>query len=255
MLKTNKYDTKTLKCKNNYYTKLLSKEYAMNLLFAKRFERNLFAIKAMSGLLYTIGAYGEQFYYKDHKNTIEDLKLLYGKKAIDCINSPALMSAVNIAQSVEIKDNGKIKLTQHFPVSERNILELNNSKDENFKLLAFPLSVGGYCGWDKRKLISIVPTKYKKGFNFSGFLYEVMSLDINSENFLDDLQKMSDDYCCGYEMIVVDRVKNKISLIHYKKMKGKYIVIRLDNLDDKCMCIGSDKAIKDQKDEEFVIEI
>jgi len=270
MIGVNSYSPRIMDCKKNFH-ELLNFQYPVMKLFAKKFEKKLFAIKFIAGLFHKFGVYGEKFRMRNHQETIEDLKIVFGKKAIDIINSPALMASINISQEINLQSNGKIRLTQNFPCLERNILKVQDVSGECFKLLAFPLSIGGYAGWNQKKFIAVVPTSYRgKGSNFTTFLYEAMSYDINDDNFFDDLQEMShgfkckglggiitQGYCCGYEMCYIDRVKKTMSIITFQKKKGKYVIETKDEIkiEDQVGFIGSDKAVRDQNGEEFKIEI
>ena len=213
MKKEFKRDVKTVDCRKNY-SELLNIPYAYVKMFLKDYIENVFGFN----VLYTIVRLLRSRKCSERYSILKALYGVYGEKSIRAVNDSNIIAGSKKSMKIcvdKLKDS--IKITQHFPSSERCILK-KSCKNGDYKILSYPMQVGGYVGWNRKILIAIIPIACYYSKEDVQFLIDDIFQNCNLDNkdfgktLVKDLFK---EYSCSLEMVIIDKKNLDVYTTHY----------------------------------------
>ena len=255
-------DVRVIDVRKNY-DELIGMNYGQVKLFKKKFDDNFFAGAGFGRVSYMLGMTNDGLKGFKDETILNDLSLVHGKRVVEMVNSGKAITCSNKAIQWKWTNEGKIQLKQYFPCKERVILKKEDKSGKGYKMLTFPLAVGGYTAWNNNVFIAITPMKIRKGVNVSRLLEKVMESlpeSFDQESLEKYIQEASSYYGAEFEMSVLDRKNKNLYGILGKNEKKEWkctVLVSKGEGDSKLLSgmIGDEKAKERFKDEVFKTEI
>ena len=246
------------------YEELIGMNYGQMKLFREKFDANFFAGAGFGRMSYALGMTndGLEEANKD-STTMKDLTMVHGKRSIEMINSGKAVTCSTKGIDIVVEKDGKIKLKQYFPCKDRVILKREDKKGMTYKMLAFPLAVGGYTAWNDKIFMALTPMKLKSGRNISRAIEDMMHKpfegEITTKLVEERLQNIGDMYNAEFEFVLIDRKSNnkQYSCTYAKNTskKAKGCVAIVEAVENRATEMGDEKAHERFENEVFKMEI